>query len=115
MKTIAVVWLMWAAPLLAFAQSGQRPDPADPVAAVPPATYRSAFAGYKALGETPLTNWREANDEVGRIGGWRAYLREAQQPEVVPGVPGAPLKPAAGAMHPGHGGHGAHGTHGGGK
>jgi hypothetical protein len=40
--------------------------------------YRSAFEGYRPFAEQPLTSWRQANDLVGRIGGWQAYAREAQ-------------------------------------
>lgn len=39
--------------------------------------YRSTFDGYRAYNEQAVTSWREANDNVGRIGGWRAYAREA--------------------------------------
>ena len=37
----------------------------------------SAFTGYQAYSEQAVVSWREANDTVGRIGGWRAYAREA--------------------------------------
>lgn len=82
-----------------------RPDPLDPAAAVPPALHRSAFQGYRAAGDQALGSWREANERVARIGGWRAYTREANAPEPPAGAASAP--PAAGG--PGH-----HGHHGGG-
>jgi hypothetical protein len=73
-------------------------DPLDAAAAVPPTTHRSAFAGYRSAASTPASAvpWRAANDEVTRIGGWRAYLREAQAPE------GAASAPAAAASAPAH-------------
>jgi hypothetical protein len=40
--------------------------------------YRSAFDGYRAFTDQPVLSWRESNDLVGRIGGWKAYAREAQ-------------------------------------
>ncbi len=40
-------------------------------------SYRSAFEGYRAYDEPQLSSWREANELVGRIGGWQAYAREA--------------------------------------
>jgi len=43
-----------------------------------PAPYRSVFTDYRGLSEQPLAPWRESNDTVGRIGGWRAYARENQ-------------------------------------
>lgn len=44
--------------------------------AAPPA-YRSAFEGYQRYTEEKPVNWKEANDSVARIGGWRAYAKEA--------------------------------------
>ena len=57
------------------------------------ATYRSAFEGYQPFDEGKLLPWKEANDSVGKIGGWRAYAREAQQDK----PPGASA-PAAAAL-----------------
>ena len=82
-----------------------RADPADPSARVPAITYRSPFADYRLLGEEAVGDWRAANDEVGRIGGWREYAREVQETGSKPGVPAG--KPTPGAPAPG--GHGAHG------
>lgn len=42
------------------------------------AGYRSAFEGYRRHDDQPVGSWREANDLVGRIGGWQAYAREGQ-------------------------------------
>lgn len=86
---------------LAQAQApAPRPDPTDPGARVPAQSYRSPFADYKPLGETTVGDWRAANDEVGRIGGWRAYAREAQAPSPAPTAPGGT---AAVGDHAGHG------------
>ena len=41
--------------------------------------YRSAFTGYQPFDEQKIMPWRDANDTVGRIGGWRAYAREAHR------------------------------------
>ena len=54
-------------------------DPTDPGGAVPAVQYRSPFYDYRSFGDSVRTPWRQANDEVARIGGWRTYLREAQQ------------------------------------
>ena len=43
-----------------------------------PLAYRSAFDGYKRMADQPVQPWRESNDTVGRIGGWKAYAREGQ-------------------------------------
>jgi hypothetical protein len=63
---------------------GARPDPADPAVAVPPVVHRpvSSLAAPSAA-SAPLS-WRDANDRVGRIGGWRAYAREAQSAASAP-------------------------------
>ncbi len=63
----------------AFAQ--QTPPPAArPTAqdAAPSSVYRSAWSGYRPFADEKVISWKDANDEVRRIGGWRAYLRESQ-------------------------------------
>ena len=74
-----------------------RLDPLDAKAAVAPLTYESSFARYRRLGDEKPLAWREANDAVARIGGWRVYAREAQHAEPAPAA-SAP-KPS---MHDGH-------------
>jgi hypothetical protein len=37
------------------------------------------FKHYQGWRDEPLQDWREANERVGEIGGWRTYLREMQQ------------------------------------
>ena len=106
--------VLWAAMLLAAAGSAKvqassasaskGSAPAAAASAAPasgtsnPLTYRSVFDGYRPFSDQPVVSWREANDLVGRIGGWRAYAREGQ------GDPGrSPAQPASGAG--GHSGH----------
>jgi hypothetical protein len=76
-------------PMAAPAQSPARPDPLDPKAATPALHYRSALAAYRRPADAPASGWREANEAVERIGGWRAYAREAQAPAA-----SAPTPPA---------------------
>ena len=71
-----------------------RADPLDASAEVPPVRVRSSFAGYHGLADEKVGSWREANDTVGRIGGWKAYAREAAQPDA-PTQADAPERPAA--------------------
>ena len=109
------------AALAALAESAQppsRPDPLDAKASVPPVVYRSSLPMVRAAdAETPIT-WREANDNVTRIGGWRSYARESQAAPISPPAPapapaGPASAPAAAAKPadksvptaPGHGGH----------
>ena len=62
--------------------------------ASPPA-FRSALDGYQPFSDEKVVPWRDANDNVGRIGGWRVYAREAQ--EGANGSKAAPSGPATGA------------------
>jgi hypothetical protein len=82
-----------------------RPDPLDAQAAVPATVHESAFARYRRLGEDKPIPWREANDTAARIGGWRAYAREAQRPEPAPSAAAATPERQATPVPQGHGGH----------
>lgn len=53
--------------------------PLDPRAAAAETTYDSAFTRYRPYKEEEVRSWRAVNEEVGRIGGWQAYAREAAQ------------------------------------
>ncbi len=44
-----------------------------------PFQYSSIFTQYHPFKEQLLLPWREANDAVEKIGGWRFYAKEAQQ------------------------------------
>ncbi len=69
------------------APAAGRASPLDAAADVPAVTYDSAFARYRPHADQALRPWKDANDNVGRIGGWRSYAREAAQeePAVAPG------------------------------
>lgn len=68
--------LPWAA-----AQTAPHVPPFAPIDAATLATpvHRSAFSRYGRFDDQPLSSWTDANETVARIGGWRAYAREAQQ------------------------------------
>lgn len=102
----------------------ERADPLDARARVPALVYRSPLASYRPLGDDKRVDWKEANETVNRIGGWRAYAREAQQPDHAASASGtgrstAPTSAPATASTPpsgaasGSGGH--HGSHHGGR
>jgi hypothetical protein len=38
--------------------------------------YTSAWANYQPWRDDAVGDWRQANAEVARIGGWRVYARE---------------------------------------
>jgi len=109
--------MRWLTPVAlcatAFAAAAQSPpstarkaDPLDARASVPAVAYESAFSRYRRSADEKAIPWRDANDTAARIGGWRTYAREAQQPESAASVPAAlPPKPDPQAMPQGHGGH----------
>lgn len=75
-------------PLIVLAQSAT-PSPASGRSASSPSsaaksvapavgvTYKSSFEGYRRFDDQKVLPWRDANDNVGRIGGWQAYARES--------------------------------------
>ncbi|WBY01344.1 hypothetical protein PE066_18050 [Ramlibacter tataouinensis] len=109
----ASVFSWWPLLLAAGAAgpAGAQPDPAP----APPPAYHSAFEGYQPFGDQPVASWKAANDTVGRIGGWKAYAREASgetQPAAAPApgpadTGGKPAQPAP-VDERGHGRHGHH-------
>ena len=59
--------------------------------------YESVFARYLSHRDEKVGSWRDVNATVDRIGGWRAYAKEAQQadaPSAAPSVPALPALPA---------------------
>lgn len=72
----------------------ERADPLDARARVPAATHASSLASYRRLGEDKRIDWKAANEAVNRIGGWRAYAREAQQPDPTPPATAPRITPA---------------------
>ncbi len=92
-----------AAALFAAAAAAQSPPAAAPL------PYRSAFEGYRPFADQEVAPWKQANDEVGRIGGWRAYAREAHAapaavPASAPQRAAPPNSPAGTGADP-HAGH----------
>lgn len=84
----SALWLAGAVSAQTAPPTGQSAD-----------TFRSALDGYQPYTDEKIINWKEANDLTGRIGGWRAYAKEAQQPAAA-GTP--PASPPA-DPHAGHG------------
>ncbi|GEM_PF-1715236 len=81
---------------LGSAALAQTPTPAAPAAS----GFQSALEGYQPYTDEKIAPWKEANDNVGRIGGWRAYAKEAQQAQQAPAAAGAAGQPDP---HAGHG------------
>ena len=97
--------LPWALVLFAGSSFAQAPTEAEAPRPAPLTTlqYSSPIAAYQGYVDQSVQSWREANDRVGQIGGWRVYAKEARTEAP------ASTKDAAPANDP-HSGH-----HGGGK
>ncbi len=86
------------------------PSPSEK-SAPPVRAYVPAFDGYRPLIDEPMRPWRDANEEMGRLGGHIGHIgNEAGTPaHSAPGEAGKPARPApdnAGAASPGaHSGH----------
>jgi hypothetical protein len=78
-----------------------------------PLRFESTLSRYKPMTDQKLGSWREANDTVTRIGGWRTYLKESQAPDTAapattaPSTTARPVAPSAPAAPNPHAGHGA--------
>lgn len=77
----------------AFAQTAASSEPVTPsaqLATTPAATsaFSSVFDSYQPFTEEKTVDWKQANDNTGRIGGWRVYAKEAAEPS--PAMPPAP-------------------------
>lgn len=121
-RPCALPSLLFTALLAAQAQAQPtattaRPDPLDPKARVPATRYESSLGQVRRIGDDKPLTWRDANEAVARIGGWRVYAREAQQPDPAPSTTPAAAPAQAPASAPadtakpapaGHGGHGGH-------
>ena len=63
--------------------------------------YRSAFENYQPFAEEKVLPWKEANDAVRAIGGWRAYAKEANEESgKSQASPAGSVDPATGRARP---------------
>jgi hypothetical protein len=100
-KTFTALLAALSLPAAVLAQSAPRPDPLDAKAATAPLVYRSPLASYKKLAdEAPPVAWRNANEAVERIGGWRAYAREAAAAASAPAAVATPASAPVSAPEP---------------
>ena len=64
--------LLILSPVAQAAEQKAAEESAQPVLTAP-------FDRYHPWRDEPVRDWRETNEQVGKTGGWRAYLRETQQ------------------------------------
>ena len=55
----------------------------------------SALENYRPFTEEKILSWKQANDTVGAIGGWKAYAKEAAESRQNQDQPSAPARPPA--------------------
>jgi hypothetical protein len=82
LSVLAVVWLLGVSAVSAEA-----------------VVYDSVFETYKPFKVEPLKNWPAANEAVREAGGWRALLKEANEPDA-PVDPKGPAKTQGTAPNP---------------
>ncbi|MFM9902257.1 MAG: hypothetical protein ACKVOT_14695 [Polaromonas sp.] len=81
---------VWGLATLVSLPAHAQPAPKLPV-------FQSAFEGYQPHTDDKPADWKAANDTTARIGGWRAYAKEAAAPAVAP-TPATP--PPSGRAKP---------------
>ncbi len=97
-------WATALALLVAALSVSAQDAPAAPAAIV--LSHDSVLSRYKRFEDPPVLPWREANDTVGRIGGWKAYSKEkAAGTAAQKATPEAAAPPSATAAQSGHLGH----------
>lgn len=52
------------------------------IASPHPLEYKSSLHGYQSHSDPEPIPWFKANETVRQIGGWRAYVKEAEPPKV---------------------------------
>lgn len=87
MEITAFRWLLLSGLLLSSSLAGAQSVSTDGTAvqkAAEPASFQlqyfSVFTRYQYFRDQPLLSWQETNDNVGKIGGWRFYARDAMPP-----------------------------------
>ncbi|MFZ2739329.1 MAG: hypothetical protein WBI20_10290 [Burkholderiaceae bacterium] len=86
-------------PSMALAQSNTE-------SAAPRLKYNSVLSQYQGFNDQALSPWRQTNEVVEKIGGWRAYAKEASQAEASDKALIEPITQPAGKdeRHHSHGG-----------
>ena len=108
-SSLPAVRLMQAVGFAALWTTAASAQTAPIEASTAPLGYRSTFENYRAYTDEKVINWKAANDNTGRIGGWQAYAKEAAQPAQTQHTPQIPETAGdrEGAVKPNpHAGHG---------
>jgi hypothetical protein len=79
-------WLAAIPLLVATTLFAQKVAPAESSTSAPtkqdtdPPAFSSALEGYRPFSDEKQIPWKEANETVRQVGGWRAYAKEAAAP-----------------------------------
>ena len=99
---LSVNLLLAQAQTVAGSEAPPLVSPSKTAAAVAPAfAYHSVFSHYQAFNDHSVASWSQTNEQVQKIGGWRAYAKESNQPEA--GVVSTPTAPSFLNQHDKHG------------
>lgn len=74
-----VAALLWTTQARAQAVAAAPPAALVATANAPLFVYRSALEDYQPYTEEKIVNWNDANTTASRVGGWRAYAKEAAE------------------------------------
>ena len=74
---LAALWLSHALAAPPSPPPASTPKPTDAQASVPAQRHDSALKRYTPAAPLEVADWLQSNQNVARIGGWRAYAREA--------------------------------------
>ena len=89
-----------AQPALAADRAADLLAPLNPQAAVPPLVYRPVLPPARALDEPSAGDWPALNEQVRRVGGWRAYARQGLPPAATVAPPAAASAAASAGARP---------------
>ena len=64
MRTLIFLFVLLSASEAVLAQSGPRPDPAEPRAPAPRPSYQPAFSDYQPFRDEAVRSWKDVNKEV---------------------------------------------------
>lgn len=94
-------------------------DPLDARSPVPRLSLRSSLSDYRLHKDAAVGPWRQLNDTVRDVGGWKTYARLSQEPDgaedvkssqgVPTGSPTQTEEPKAADQKPASGAHAGHG------
>lgn len=83
-RHLPLTWVAALGSMAALAVSAQpapqAPAPADLGPQTQTVPYRSSLGNYQPFADEKVLPWKQVNDTAGKIGGWRAYARQAHEP-----------------------------------